>query len=82
MGGAVRGGLDGAGIHGRFPADLTAGGDRILSRGRVVPTMPWEGIWHGVAQWLGAGLYLTTLPTRSINSLILSKSESLISVLK
>jgi hypothetical protein len=35
-----------------------------------------------VAQWLGAGLYLTTLPTRSINSLILSKSESLISVLK
>lgn len=21
--------------------------------GRMIPTTPWEAIWHGVAQWLG-----------------------------
>ena len=24
----------------------------MLSRGRLIPTTPWEGLWHGVAEWM------------------------------
>ena len=23
----------------------------MISRGRVVPTTPWESVWHAVAEW-------------------------------
>lgn len=24
-----------------------------VGNGRLIPTTPWEGMWHGVCQWLG-----------------------------
>ena len=47
------GGLDGARIHGRFPADLTESGPLNVGRGRLIPTTPWEGVWKPLAQWFG-----------------------------
>ena len=46
MGGAVKGGL----IHGQYLDDMTAAGARVLSRGRVIPTLPWEAMWYPIAQ--------------------------------
>ena len=48
-GGAVRGGH----ILGDYPTDLTPGGSSILSKGRVVPAVPLEAVWNGVAEWFG-----------------------------
>lgn len=47
------GGLDGKKIVGEYPADLTEDGELNIGRGRLVPTMPWEGVWHAVSQWFG-----------------------------
>merc|ERR1719424_2706646 len=58
MGGAVKGGL----IHGQYLDDMTAAGARVLSRGRVIPTLPWEAMWYPIAQWMGvADNQLTTV---------------------
>ena len=48
-GGSVRGGR----IHGKYPSDLTEGGDYNIGRGRVLPTTSWESLWHAIAQWFG-----------------------------
>eukprot|EP01052_Picozoa_sp_SAG31_P025753 SAG31_NODE_2279_length_6027_cov_1.242072_1_plen_122_part_10 len=40
-------------VHGQYPDTLTDHGDRILNRGRVIPTIPWEGMWYGISQWIG-----------------------------
>jgi cullin-associated NEDD8-dissociated protein 1 len=40
------------GVYGDYPDDLTEGGPQMLSRGRLIPTTPWEGLWHGVAEWM------------------------------
>jgi uncharacterized protein (DUF1501 family) len=48
-GGAVRGGQ----VHGQYLTDLTSQGPRVISRGRVIPTLPWEAMWYGIAQWMG-----------------------------
>jgi len=48
-GGKVRGGQ----IFGKYPDKLTDDGDLIIGRGRVLPEMPWEGMWKGVAEWFG-----------------------------
>merc|ERR1712046_26898 len=48
IGGAVRGGV----IHGQYPSDITKHGPLMLSRGRIIPTTPWESLWHGVAEWM------------------------------
>ena len=52
LGGSVRGGR----IFGEYPAALTESDSNpiVLSRGRLIPTMPWEGLWHALAQWMGA----------------------------
>jgi uncharacterized protein (DUF1501 family) len=47
MGGAVRGGL----IHGQYP-DTSAGADLDTGRGRLIPTTPWDGVWHAIAEWM------------------------------
>ena len=47
------GGVSGGKIHGHYPDDLTEAGPQMLSRGRLIPTTPWEGLWHGVAEWMG-----------------------------
>ena len=49
---AVGGSIDGGKMHGVYPSDLRAGNPLDQGRGRMIPTMPWEGMWHGVAQWM------------------------------
>lgn len=49
MGGAVAGGQ----VHGQYLTDLTESSDQVLSRGRVIPTLPWESMWYGIAEWMG-----------------------------
>jgi len=49
LGGAVRGGR----IVGQYPPDYDALITHPATRGRIVPTMSWEAVWHGIAQWLG-----------------------------
>jgi uncharacterized protein (DUF1501 family)/uncharacterized protein (DUF1800 family) len=46
-GGSVKGGQ----ILGTYPDTLTDDGANILSRGRVIPTMPFEALWKGIAEW-------------------------------
>ncbi len=48
-GGSVKGGQ----ILGTYPTTLTDDGDVILSRGRVIPTMPFEALWKGISEWFG-----------------------------
>ena len=51
-GGSVRGRR----IWGQFPTDLVSETSPLeVGRGRgvLIPTTPWEGMWYGVAQWLG-----------------------------
>ena len=49
IGGLVQGGQ----IFGQYPSRLSSDNPRRLSRGRMIPTMPWEGPWSGIATWLG-----------------------------
>ena len=56
LGGALKGGV----IHGAFPTDLTKHGPLILSRGRIIPSTPWEALWHGVCEWMGVHASLMT----------------------
>jgi uncharacterized protein (DUF1501 family) len=48
-GGSVKGGQ----IIGTFPERLGEEGDYWTSRGRMIPTTPWDSIWNGVANWMG-----------------------------
>ena len=43
------GGLKGKQVLGRYPENLLA----IEGRGRWIPTTPWEGMWYGIAEWMG-----------------------------
>jgi cullin-associated NEDD8-dissociated protein 1 len=47
------GGVKGAQILGKHPAEMTVDMDLNLGRGRILPTMSWEGMWQGVLQWFG-----------------------------
>lgn len=44
--------MRGAQVLGQFPPTLGAEGADILGRGRVVPTLGWESLWHALALWL------------------------------
>jgi cullin-associated NEDD8-dissociated protein 1 len=48
LGGSVKGGQ----MLGKFPSNLE---DPVLHLGNgiLVPTTPWEGMWNGIAQWVG-----------------------------
>jgi len=49
-GGKVKGGQ----VLGSYPRDLTAQGPYMAgNRGRVIPELGWEALWHGLADWLG-----------------------------
>jgi cullin-associated NEDD8-dissociated protein 1 len=48
-GGAVKGGR----ILGQYPTTLAEDGVQMLSRGRVVPTTPFESVWKGILEWYG-----------------------------
>jgi len=49
LGGSVKGGQ----ILGTYPDEFTENGPRALSRGRMLPTTPWDAMWNGVAEWFG-----------------------------
>lgn len=51
FGGAVKGGK----VLGEYPVDFEQGDDAgiVLSRGRMIPTSPWDSMWYGVAEWFG-----------------------------
>lgn len=49
IGGSVAGGK----ILGTYPDDFSDTGPLNIGRGRLIPTMPWEGLWLGVAEWFG-----------------------------
>ena len=57
LGGAVAGGQ----MHGEYPLDLSLAAaqrnnrplDSLeIGRGRLIPTSPWDTMWHAVAQWM------------------------------
>jgi len=50
LGGQVRGGV----VKGQYPDNLTDNGRDMLSRGRAVPVVPFDAVWHSVARWAGA----------------------------
>jgi cullin-associated NEDD8-dissociated protein 1 len=47
------GGIKGGQVHGSFPSSLAEDADLILGRGRVVPTLPYEGVWRALCEWFG-----------------------------
>ena len=51
MGGSVKGGQ----IHGEYPDNLTDDGERMLQRGRAIPTTGWEVVFKATAEWFGVG---------------------------
>jgi uncharacterized protein (DUF1501 family) len=51
MGGSLNGGK----VRGEFPSDFQVRSNNTigLSRGRMIPTYPWDAMWRGVAEWFG-----------------------------
>ena len=47
------GNVNGSRILGSYPDDLTEEGPVNIGRGRLIPTLPWEAAWKGIAQWMG-----------------------------
>ncbi|KNC53335.1 twin-arginine translocation domain-containing protein [Thecamonas trahens ATCC 50062] len=47
------GGLRGERVLGQYINKFSDDGPQIIDKGRVLPTMPWEAMWHGIAQWFG-----------------------------
>merc|ERR1719272_253301 len=46
------GSLRGEKILGKYPSHLNVEtSDEVLDHGRVVPTTPWESVWHAIAEW-------------------------------
>lgn len=66
IGGAVRGGK----IFGHYPTNLAEDGADSLNvgRGRLIPTTPWDAMWHGIAQWYGVeGEHMSTVLPNAAN---------------
>ena len=50
----VGGNVSGSQILGSYPQKLNdAESDVNIGRGRILPTTSWEGVWLGLAQWMG-----------------------------
>lgn len=47
------GGLKGGKIFGQYPPRVALGEGQDIGRGRLLPTMGWEGMWHPVLKWFG-----------------------------
>jgi uncharacterized protein (DUF1501 family) len=45
--------VEGKQILGSYPNILSEDGSLIFEPGIVVPTMSWDSLWNGVAQWFG-----------------------------
>ena len=50
------GALNGSRILGDFPQGLGTDADVRISRGRLIPTTPWESLWQPIAEWFSAPL--------------------------
>ncbi len=49
MGGEVAGKR----ILGKYPDILSDDGPQIISPGIAIPTLSWDSVWNGIAQWFG-----------------------------
>ena len=53
IGGDVKGGQ----IVNRYPDDILnpdgSQGPSNVGRGRMIPSMSWDSVWHALAQWMG-----------------------------
>jgi cullin-associated NEDD8-dissociated protein 1 len=49
VGGSVKGNR----IIGQYPTDLTDDGAQSLGRGRIIPAIPWDSVFNGIANWMG-----------------------------
>lgn len=47
------GAVDGGTIHGQYPNDITTSGPLNVGRGQLIPTLSWESMFNGGAQWMG-----------------------------
>ena len=49
------GDVDGGQIHGQYPFDITADSPLNIGRGRgrMIPTLSWDSIFNGIAEWCG-----------------------------
>jgi cullin-associated NEDD8-dissociated protein 1 len=46
------GSINGGQIFGNYPSDLSETGPHDLGRGRIIPTLPYDAMWHATAQWM------------------------------
>ena len=60
------GGLNGGKVLGQFPTEFSEDGPLALSRGRMLPTTPWDSLWNAAAPWMGVpeGDMDTVLPMK------------------
>mmetsp|Transcript_1494 Transcript_1494/g.3130 ORF Transcript_1494/g.3130 Transcript_1494/m.3130 type:complete len:1117 (-) Transcript_1494:133-3483(-) len=47
------GSVAGQKVHGQYPNNLTIYGDLVFAPGIVIPKLPWEAMWNGIAEWFG-----------------------------
>ena len=47
------GGLNGGKIMGEYPEELSDNSDYWVRRGRMIPTLPFDSVWNGIAEWMG-----------------------------
>jgi len=77
---AVGGAVNGSQLFGSFPHSFVDESDLIISRGgRILPTTPWESVWHGLAEWFGVepslmAEVLPNFPNFPIESMLRSSS--------
>ena len=48
-----------------YPSSTSTGNPYVLNKGRMVPTTPWEALWHAVGEHVGVSaeqLASTILP--------------------
>jgi len=58
-GGAVKGGR----VLGKFPERLTEDDCEVnIGRGRLLPSLPFDAMWHGVVEWMGVQNVTAVLP--------------------
>jgi uncharacterized protein (DUF1501 family) len=45
--------IEGKRILGSYPDTLSEDGPLVFEPGIVIPEVPWDALWNGVAQWIG-----------------------------
>ena len=51
----VGGGVKGGRVLGQYLDAFDDAGSQMLSKGRAIPTTPWDFVWSGIAEWMGVG---------------------------